>query len=937
MSYFSSLGEFASDVEAFDYDISEIHFLDGPSGSLAVALNGATGGLMSFDVLDDGTFDFITARSFRSGSRDFQTVQTAVVTVYGNDFVVTGAAPDGTFYGYLVGDDGSISKLKELPATSGASGDIIALVPLENDGNVAQIITFTDEGHVQIRSMTSVGESLEGAQTIDLFQADIAHLEVVQNGSETFILTTEHLTGDVVSYSYDASTQTTEEVGRSGASVGVGMGTPTDFTTITVGDVTYVVAASSTSSSLSVFEVKPDGSLRATDHVLDTLYTLFGRANMVESFEANGNSFIAVSGGDAGLSLFTVIPGGQLVLVENFNSSNDTPLMNLSSISVTQDGDTVSLHLTSETRAGITSLSFDVGSWSAPQYGDNSDSSLTGSGGDDVLVGGAGDELLHGNAGDDILSDGRGTDRLYGGSGADVFVMTSDDVMDTIEDFEAGKDRVDLSDYSMLYSPDQLTYSNLSGGLSLWFGNERLDILSNTGYELTIAQIFGMHFINPDRPFLANVGEIFGSSDDDVIFGSKLSELIQGMHGDDNISGGEGGDTILGGDGDDILCGEDGADEIYGGTGNDTVDGGNGQDLVYLGDGSDSFLDSDQTGTDGKDTVYGGSGNDRIAGGGGDDTFYGGSGSDYLYGGADNDTLDGGDGWDRLYGQDGNDVMYGGEGTDFLYGGTGNDIMHGEEGNDTMNGGDGNDILRGGLGNDTIDGGNDRDSMSGDAGNDTLSGGSGGDRIWGGTGNDVLNGNDGWDRLFGQEGDDTLNGDAGNDYLYGGAGMDVISGGTDNDIISGNEDADALYGDDGADRVYGGDGGDHIDGGAHRDRLYGQDGDDTIIGGDGSDYLYGGNGNDDLNGGGGVDVLSGNSGADRFIFEQGFGRDAVQDFDVTEDQVVFDIDGMSVDDLALSEASGTLSFTYESNGRLDTVTFKGLSLSDFDDMDIVFV
>jgi len=135
----------------------------------------------------------------------------------------------------------------------------------------------------------------------------------------------------------------------------------------------------------------------------------------------------------------------------------------------------------------------------------------------------------------------------------------------------------------------------------------------------------------------------------------------------------------------------------------------------------------------------------------------------------------------------------------------------------------------------------------------------------------------------------------------------------------------------------GGDGGDHIDGGAHRDRLYGQDGDDTIIGGDGSDYLYGGNGNDDLNGGGGVDVLSGNSGADRFIFEQGFGRDAVQDFDVTEDQVVFDIDGMSVDDLALSDESGALSFTYESNGRLDTVTFKGLSLSDFDDMDIVFV
>lgn len=1046
MSYFSSFGETGSGVEAFDYDISEIVFLDRPSGHVAVALNGVTGGLTSFDVLADGSLDYIMARSFRTGARDFQTVQSTTVSLHGVDFIITGAGTGGEFYAFIIDNNGNMSKVKTLPATLGAPGDIVAIVPFGSDGNIAQIITVTDEGYVQLRSVTQVGESLEGAQTIDLFQADIAHLEVVQNGSDTLIVTTEHMTGDVVSYNYDASTQTTEEVGRSGASVGVGMGTPTDFTTVTVDGVTYVAVVSSISNSLSVFELHPDGALVATDHVLDTLYTLFGQANMVESFEANGNSFVLASGGDAGLSLFTVIPGGQLVLVENFHSSTAQPLMNLSSISVTQSDGVISIHLTSETNAGVTSLQFDANAWSAPQYGSSANGTLTGSGDDDLLIGGAGDEVLKGNNGDDVLSDGGGADTLYGGSGADVFVMTFDGRTDTIADFEAGKDRIDLSDYTMIYSPKQLTYTNLSGGISVWFGDERLDILSSTGYELTIAEVFGTYFINPDRPFLANIGDIMGSSNDDIILGSNLNEFIQGMYGQDTITGGDGDDIILGGEGNDSvwggvgddvlygeqgnddLYGEDGADEIDGGDGDDIVDGGDGADLIYLGAGNDRFVDNDQTGPEGADTVYGGGGSDRFAGGGGDDTFYGGDGGDRMYGGVGNDTLYGDVGWDRLYGQDGDDALFGGEGQDFLYGGTGNDILSGEEdsdvltgnegndtlhggdggdrayagegddiiygdagwdrlygqdGNDTIDGGEGNDYLYGGNGNDVlsgaagndiliagegsdrlegaagndtllgedgddtllggegndaIDGGSGNDTIGGEDGDDDISGGSGSDRIWGGDGNDVISGNDGWDRLYGQEGDDTLNGDAGNDYIYGGTGSDTIRGGDDDDIISGNEQADDLYGDGGTDRMYGGDGDDKIEGGAQRDRLYGQADNDTINGDDGSDFLYGGDGDDDLNGGTGNDFLSGNSGADKFIFQQDFGNDSVQDFNVTEDQVVFDISGANVDDLVLSETStGTLLISYENGDGLGTVTFNGLSLSDVNDMDIIFI
>lgn len=1046
MSNFSYLGGVEIGADVYDYDISEVLYVDTPSGILAVALNGVGGGVSSYEVMPDGSLSYVATRSYTSSTRDFQTVQSTVVNVFDINFVIVGAGSGGEFYGHIISDDGSVSKLKRLPATPGAPGDIISMVEISNDGSIAQIITVTDEGFVQLRSMTKLGESLGDAQTIDLFQADIAHFDLVRVNGNIILVTTEHLTGDVVTYSYNPTSHATQEVGRNGASEGVGLGTPTDFVTIVVDSMTYVVAASSTSNSLSVFEVQSDGSLIATDHVLDTSYTYFRDANSVETFNVNGTDFILVAGSDAGISLFTVLPGGQLVLVENLYTSNSMPLMDINSISVLQSDGRTYIHVTSETHSGIVTLSFDDASWGGPKYDGISGSTITGSGKNDVLSGGGGNDVIVGNAGDDILSDGRGVDILTGGAGADVFVMTFDGVSDTINAFQAGVDRIDLSDYALIYTPDSLSFSSLSGGITILFGSERLDIYSDTGYDLTIEDVFGSNFIHPDRPFMANAGEVYGTESNDIIHGTRLGEFIDGMVGNDEINGGEGGDTIMGGDGadvlhgdagDDYLMGDAGDDVLHGGAGNDIVEGGLGQDLAYLDDGDDRFIDDAQSGADGADVVYGGNGRDTFAGGGGDDKFYGEDGSDRIYGGADNDLLDGGGGRDRLYGQEGNDTLSGGVGNDYLYGGQGNDeinggsgadsmtgdggndtlygagqgdriyggdgadvlygehgrdrlygqggadtldggdgddfiyggtghdtligadgadIIYGGDGYDVIDGGDGNDelygeggddtliggagrdTLLGGRGNDTIEGGTGSDIVSGEDGDDYVDGGAGSDRLYGGQGNDTLLGNDGWDRLFGQDGDDLLSGGQGNDYIYGGTGIDIIYGGANEDIISGNEHADALYGDGGSDRVYGGDGWDKLSGGDGRDRLYGQYGNDSISGDGGNDFLYGGDGNDGLNGGTGDDVMQGNAGNDRFIFNDTFGRDLVQDFDVTQDRLIFDIDGLTLSDLNMSsDENGTFVITYVSGSSVNTITFNGLTQSDFSDMDLVLI
>ncbi len=66
----------------------------------------------------------------------------------------------------------------------------------------------------------------------------------------------------------------------------------------------------------------------------------------------------------------------------------------------------------------------------------NSDDVLSGEGGRDILTGDAGNDRILGGAGDDALS---------GEQGSDVFVFATGDGIDTVVDFTAGTDRIDLS------------------------------------------------------------------------------------------------------------------------------------------------------------------------------------------------------------------------------------------------------------------------------------------------------------------------------------------------------------------------------------------------------------------------------------------------------------------------------------------------------------
>ena len=88
--------------------------------------------------------------------------------------------------------------------------------------------------------------------------------------------------------------------------------------------------------------------------------------------------------------------------------------------------------------------------------GDAGADRIWGGNGNDLIHGGSGNDTLYGEAGNDTLYGGTGADTLSGGAGADRFMFDpATDAVDTITDFSASEDVLDLS--AMLTQFDPLT------------------------------------------------------------------------------------------------------------------------------------------------------------------------------------------------------------------------------------------------------------------------------------------------------------------------------------------------------------------------------------------------------------------------------------------------------------------------------------------------
>jgi serralysin len=112
---------------------------------------------------------------------------------------------------------------------------------------------------------------------------------------------------------------------------------------------------------------------------------------------------------------------------------------------------------------------------------------LDGGAGNDILNGGAGNDTLTGGAGNDILIGGAGNDSLTGGAGSDTFrFLTTSDATDTITDFAAVDDTIELA----LASFTQLGLTGTLDAAAFHVGTAASDADDRIIYSSTTGALF---------------------------------------------------------------------------------------------------------------------------------------------------------------------------------------------------------------------------------------------------------------------------------------------------------------------------------------------------------------------------------------------------------------------------------------------------------------
>ncbi|MEL6957350.1 MAG: calcium-binding protein [Pseudomonadota bacterium] len=888
-------GRVWSGESALDGGISDLQIIGGPGGPILVTSSRGEGGLVSY-ALSAGTLP--TLADIQMIDTNIHTTRGPTLSVQGGRIVATGFET-GEVRFFDLHNNGS---LQNQQINTLGIGDWAHLEATQ-DGRL--IVAEGDNRFVEIYALDTDQDwtlQHQRSDTQSSYARDIGATVTAQVGDTTFVVVGGTLEVGLTTYEVRSSSLRTRS--SVDPSDGIGLMQPTDLATVTLDGTTYILAASAPSAgqsgAITVLTLEENGAITPVDHILDTLNSRFGQIQALSVVAHDGIGLVTAGGGDDGLSLLALLPGGRLVHLGALPNSIAGGLDGVTEIESIVQGETLHVYVASGDM-GVAALTYDLSNFG------------------DVRAAAQGGAEVSGTAQDNILSDGNGTDTLFGGSGSDVYVLEADGVVDHIFGFDPADDRIDLSSWPFLYDVASLTISQTSDGARISHLDEVLTLTSHNGQPLELVQLKSRIMLDATRSFHApSLNESRGAGDD----------TLTGTWGSDTLSSGAGDDWIDGGSGDDLLDAGTGHNTVDGGSGTDTLnfayattdivsvtDHLDGAIILTTASGSDTVAQVEQfaftdhtlsaaevaalfdavilTGTDGHDTL---SETTKPA------EIYGGDGSDTLLAGIHDDTLFGGEGHDRLVGGGGSDTLYGGSGTDravldyalgalenLSFDGT-SYILLTSEGTTFVSAIETFQFADIALSEASIFKEIETTVIVGTANADSLSATFSTAELHGQDGDDRLEAGRGDDHLFGGAGDDSLIGGAGDDVLSGGSGDNRIDGGDGDDTLLFDHDSTALSGirlGDGAITLSGADGSDivsSVEYFAFNDEtlntadlverfspvlIEGGSGNDVLIATNAASALFGYGGNDELRGGWSGDTLSGGSGNDELRGYQG--------------------------------------------------------------------
>ena len=349
---------------------------------------GSTASIMQLEI--DGVTALMTG-----GGRGRGALQTHQLTQ-------TGAIDESTAFPWEV-----------FPFASLAHGETLAL----GNGNQAifgSLAIGADMGRLVFDSAGALLTSQVFYDRNDTFTDDVTAISSAQIGQAQYLLTASGTENGITVWAV-SNTGDIDPTSSIGTEDGLWVAAPTAMEVATIGPQTFVVLASAGSSSLSVMSLDALGSLQVTDHVIDSQNSRFAGASALATIEHQGQIYVIAGGADDGISLFLLRPDGTLLARGHLADTTQMGLENVSAISAVSVGNGIDIFVASSQVSGITQLHFATGPAGLTLNATSAGGTLSGSAGMDVMTGGAGADVLFGGGGDDILTDGAGSDRLTGG------------------------------------------------------------------------------------------------------------------------------------------------------------------------------------------------------------------------------------------------------------------------------------------------------------------------------------------------------------------------------------------------------------------------------------------------------------------------------------------------------------------------------------------
>lgn len=569
-----------------------------------------------------------------------------------DDQMLTGGTNDNSLGLRSIGNNGQLGAVTTIGPSTVFTGPLGQLVRYTGQPDATYVYAQIS-GHHGIAHLAFDGDAtLEHTRTFG--SSEIATLTTITVGPASYLMTASDDGSGVTSWLIrdnggltQTDTLTVED--------GLWVSAPSAMGSAEVDGINYLILGSAGSNSLTVMEIGTDGSITIKDHILDNLGSRFHGITSLEVATSNGRTYVVVGGADDGISVYTLLPGGQLLARAHLADTVDMNLSNVSDIAVTGDDDGLDIFVASSAETGVTRLRFDTGGTETTLRATGQGGTLKGRDGSDMIIGSHGSDTILGGAGDDILHDGAGGDRLTGGAGADVFILAYDGSNDIIMDFDPAQDSIDLSAWHGLRSKNQLFFTSRVDGVTITYGSETLTLISADQTPISADMLTNEQLVGPSR-----LPQTLPTGFPGPVITPELPKRPTQPPGPPKPEPEGEGLVLVGLDTPDRLEGGEDADEIHGMGGNDT--------LIGMG---------------GSDWINGNAGRDVLKGGAGDDVLLGGAGRSTSIGGADPGTAD------RLIGGDGNDQLFGQSGADYLDGGAGDDILTGGGGRDcfVFNGG----------------------------------------------------------------------------------------------------------------------------------------------------------------------------------------------------------------------------------------------------------